>query len=345
MAALSHQIPDKVPAYVRAVTRWERYAAYFGVTTWPELKDCLGNTILSFIPAYLKEPLTAQETGLPATLWGVPEDFLLTYTDSIPRPLARAQSVQDIDSFAWPSGSKTNWDFQDMRKRLLAETTHARLSPSWMPVFSRLCELFGMEQAMVNMRWNLPLIEAALVRIDDFYTEFYSNMLETCADQIDIFGMGDDFAGNRGLLIDPALWRRLFKPLYAKYFGMAKSRGLKTMMHCCGRILDVLPDLIDVGLDAWQTVQTHLPGQEPELIKARFGMNLTFVGAIDTTNVLSISTPEQVRAHVRRQILALAKGGGYICAPDHTIMEEVPAENVMAMYQEIATFQQAGYTA
>jgi uroporphyrinogen decarboxylase len=213
-----------------------------------------------------------------------------------------------------------------------------------MPVFSGLCELFGMEQAMVNLHTNHTVIEAALAHLDDFYTAFCQHVLNSCGDQLEIFGIGDDFAGNRRLLIRPDLWRRLFRPLYAKWLGMAKARGLVTFMHSCGQMTEVLPDLIDIGLDVWQTVQTHLPGQDAALIKAEFGEHLAFVGAIDTTNVLGFATPAEVRAHVRDQIRALGAGGGYVCAPDHTVMEEVPSENVAALYDTIAEFREPGYT-
>jgi len=347
MAALRHQVPDVIPAHVRNVVDWEPYAVHFGVTDWAELMDCLGETIVSFIPAYTgtDPPLLPGEHshGLPA-IWGVPDDVAGTYSDSVPRPLANATTIADVDAYAWPLASESAWDFAEMRERLLSDHTHARLSPTWMPVFSRLCELFGMEQAMVNLYTNRPVIEAALAHLDDFYTEFYRHMLDTCGDQLELFGIGDDFAGNERLLIRPDLWRALFKPLYAKWLGMAKASGLMTFMHSCGQVTEVLPDLIDSGLDVWQTVQTHLPGQGAAHIKAEFGRHLAFVGAIDTTNVLGSAGPDSVRAHVHEQILALGEGGGYVCGPDHTIMENVPPENVAAMYEAIAEFSMAGYT-
>ena len=348
MAALKHQVPDIVPAYVRNVIGWERHAAYSCVSDLGELMDCLGNTVVSLVPTYTGSgpPVPAAEYsgGLPPAIWGIPEDLTGTYTDSVPRPLAGAETVADVEAYSWPEASENAWDFPGMRERLLAEDTRARLSPSWMPVFSRLCELFGMERAMINLYHNRPVIEAALAHLDAFYTEFYRHMLQTCGDQLEIFGIGDDFAGNERLLIRPELWRALFKPLYTKWLGMAKEKGLLTLMHSCGQNVEVLPDLIDIGLDAWQTVQIHLPGQGAARIKAEFGQHLAFVGAIDTTNVLGVASPDQVREHVRQQIRALGKGGGYICAPDHTVMEEVPPENVAALYDTIAEFRAPGYT-
>lgn len=352
MTALKHQVPDMIPSYVRNVLDWERHALYFRVATLGELMEHLGNTILSFSPAYVYTDPPAlpihPQTGSPLVgmplIWGIPEDMILTYTDSMPRPLANAETIADIDAYDWPSGSKDAWDFAEMRGRLLADNTHARMSPSWTPVFSQLCELFGMEEAMVKLHTNLPVIEAALDHLDAFYTDFFRHMLDTCGDQLEIFGIGDDFAYNRGLLIQPEMWRKLFKPLYAKWMGMAKAIGLVTLMHSCGLIIDVLPDLIDSGLNAWQTVQTHLPGQEASRIKTEFGKDLAFVGAVDTTNVLGFANPDKVRVHVREQIRNLGEGGGYICAPDHTIMEEVSSENVGAMYETVAAFRSPGYT-
>ncbi len=348
LAALNHSVPDRIPAYVRKVHDWPRHAAAFGVTTLAELMDRLGNTIVSFAPSYLaaEPPVPAEQfmPGMPS-IWGIAGDVEpYSYSDALPRPLTHAATVADVDLYPWPSGDSESWDFAGMRTALVNDQLHARLSPSWNPVFSQLCGLFGMERAMVNLRWNRVVIEAALAHLDDFYTRFYANMLDTCGDKLELFGLGDDFAANRALLIRPDEWRKLLLPLYAKWLRMAKGRGLRTLMHCCGRIVDVLPDLIDSGLDAWQTVQTHLPDQDPQSLKSRFGRNLTFVGAIDTTNVLGLGSPEQVRLHVEGQVRQLGRDGGYICGPDHTILEEVPTENVVALYSAIAGFREPGYT-
>jgi uroporphyrinogen decarboxylase len=320
---------------------WERHAAAIGLSSLAELLDYLGNTIKIYVPDWGDIKAGDGAVRLPS-IWGVPAGFDNTYTDTAPRPLARAETIAEVDAYAWPTND--DWDWAGLRKRLAADTTHARMGPGWMPVFSRLCELFGMEQAMVNLLVNRPVAEAAIAHLDEFYTEFYARMLDSCGDQLEILGLGDDFAGNKGLLINPDLWRRYFKPLYAKWMGMARSRGLVTLMHSCGNNLQVLPDLIDSGLDCWQTVQTHLPGQNPERLKREFGRHLTFAGAVDTTNVLGSGTPQEIRDHVRRQILALGEGGGYICGPDHTVMEGVPTENVLAMCEAVAEFRSPGYT-
>jgi uroporphyrinogen decarboxylase len=341
-ASLSHTVPETIPAYVNNLVDADRYLGYFAVADRNELLERLGNCMINYAPGLRATSQDPQGTPSPLSLWGVAKEMNITYTDSVPRPLARAETTADVDRFAWPHGD--DWDFRELRKRLEADERHARLSNRWEPVFSRLCEMFGMEQALVNLYTNRPVIEAALDHLEEYYDSYFRNLLETCGDVLDVFGLGDDFACNTGLLIPVDMWRRLFRPLYAKWLGMAKTKGLPTLMHCCGRIVEILPDLMDDGLDAWETVQTHLPDQDAPRLKRDFGDHLTFVGGIDTTHLLGLASAEDVKRHVEAQIRALGRGGGYICAPDHTIMAEVPAENTEALYRTCATFRGAGYT-
>ena len=104
--------------------------------------------------------------------------------------------------------------------------------------------------------------------------------------------------------------------------------------HCYGTFRPVLPDLIDIGMNVWETVQVHLPGNEPEVLKREYGRDITFYGAINSQHTLPFGTPEEVRAEVRKRIRVLGKGGGYICGADHTILPDVPIDNVLAMLEE-----------
>jgi uroporphyrinogen decarboxylase len=156
--------------------------------------------------------------------------------------------------------------------------------------------------------------------------------------------LGDDFAGQRGILISPEMWRRFFKSAYAKLFEQAKKHGLYIWFHCCGTFRQVMPDLIDMGLDVWETVQLHLPGNDPAELKREYGQHITFAGGINTQSTLPFGTPEDVRAEVRERIRVLGQGGGYICGPDHTVRPEVPVENVAALFDEVRRYRADGMT-
>ena len=191
-----------------------------------------------------------------------------------------------------------------------------------------------MEQGMINLHTQTQLIEAAVEHIEAFVLAKAKRALEAGADLLDMFGWGDDFATHRGLFISPGHWRRFFAPSYGRLIELVKSYGLKFHLHCCGTFVDVLPDLIEMGMDIWNPCQVHLPGNEPAFLKREFGQYITFCGAINTQHTLPFGTPEDVRQEVRERIAVLGRGGGYVCGPDHDVRPDVPVENLLAMIDE-----------
>jgi uroporphyrinogen decarboxylase len=142
-----------------------------------------------------------------------------------------------------------------------------------------------------------------------------------------------------GIMISPAHWRKYLKPTYEKYFALAKQYDLKVWFHSCGQFRPVMGDLIDIGLDVWETVQTHLAGNEPDVLKREYGAHITFFGGISTQTTLPFGTSDDVRREVRERVRVLGQNGGYICGPDHGIMPDVPMENVLAMVDEARQFR------
>jgi uroporphyrinogen decarboxylase len=136
-------------------------------------------------------------------------------------------------------------------------------------------------------------------------------------------------------MISPESWRKFLKPTYKRLFELIKSYNLKVWFHSCGTFRPVMPDLIDIGMDIWETVQAHLEGNDPRELKKEFGNDLTFFGAINCQKTLPFGSPEDVRKEVRERVSTLGKGGGYICGPDHSIQANMPAENLIALYDEI----------
>jgi uroporphyrinogen decarboxylase len=133
------------------------------------------------------------------------------------------------------------------------------------------------------------------------------------------------------------LWRRFFKPRYARFFEMGKRAGKYIWFHSCGDITAVLPDLIDIGMDVWETVQLHTLPITPERLKREYGHLITFAGGVNTQQ-LPFWTPDRVRQEVAACIRALGEGGGYICGPDHHIKPDVPPANVIALYDAAMEF-------
>jgi uroporphyrinogen decarboxylase len=211
-----------------------------------------------------------------------------------------------------------------------------------MPVLCTVFNLMGMEETLIAMHTAPKIIEAIISNVERFLLEYSQRLIGATKGLVDIFYLGDDFAGQTGMLISPESWRRFLKPSYKKIIDLAKGHGLKVWFHSCGTFRPVLPDLIDIGIDVWETVQAHLPGNEPEALKRENGREITFFGGISTQYTLPFGTPEQVRAEVRERIRVLGEGGGYICGGDHTLMPETPIENALAMIDEARNRRKSG---
>jgi uroporphyrinogen decarboxylase len=329
MEAVSHRQPDRVPAFCGRIDDMDHWKAAFGVADEAELRARWGLDLRK--TAYAG--LFRVEPG--RTLWGSMDDWDSGYNVRAGGfPLAGAQSAADVERHPWPQPRDV--DYQELRRRHQAmDPAYASvLSLGWQPLFCTLLDLFGMEQAMMLMRTAPGVLEAAITRIQDFLLEEMKRAMQACAGLVQFYWCGDDFSTQRGIMISPSDWRRFLRPTYAKMFALVKSFGLKVWFHSCGTFRDVLPDLVDMGMDVWETVQAHLQGNDPAGLKRDFGRHICFFGGISCQTTLPFGTPDDVRREVRERVRVLGKGGGYICGPDHSVQKNMPAENLAALFDE-----------
>ena len=189
---------------------------------------------------------------------------------------------------------------------------------------------------------------AFLDRAVELHLESLKKFLAAVGDSIDVILFGDDLGMQTGPQISPDMYRTLFKPRHKLMWETAKKlapagRGgdpgrpaLRVMLHCCGSVRALLPDLIDAGLDAMNPVQISTSGMEADGLKRDFGKDIVlWGGGCDTQTVLRSGTPQQVRDHVRRQVDVLAPGGGFVFQQVHNILAGVPPENIVAMFDAV----------
>ena len=131
------------------------------------------------------------------------------------------------------------------------------------------------------------------------------------------------------------MYCEFFKPRHSLLWHRAKHlANVKVMLHCCGGVRELIPDLIEAGLDAVNPVQTSCRGMDPAGLKADFGRDLVFWGGgCDTQTALASETPAAVKQHVRERIRTFAPGGGFVFQQVHNILANVPPENIVAMYE------------
>jgi uroporphyrinogen decarboxylase len=182
--------------------------------------------------------------------------------------------------------------------------------------------------------------EAFLDEITEMHLSNLEKYLGAVANFIDIILFGDDLGMQSGPQISPRMYRRFFKPRHAMLWQRAKELApVKVMLHCCGGVRELLPDLIDAGLDAINPVQISCEGMETRGLKTDFGRELTFWGGgCDTRDVLPNAAPDGVYRHVQQQLEILSPGGGFVFQQVHNIQADIPPENIIAMYQAIKDF-------
>ncbi len=280
--------------------------------------------------------LLALKNGITFTEWGTPNTG--DYGSWRQNPLANVESISEVEKYKWPDIK--DYDFTGVGNIAKAfGDKYALRGPYWMPIFCRACDLFGMEEAMVRMINNPAVFEAVLEHVFIHIAEFCERLLLSCGDFLPILCLGDDFATQRGLMISPDYWRKFLKPRYAKLFEIGKKHGKFVWFHSCGDITAILPDLIDIGIDVWETVQLHTLPISPQQLKKQYGKYITFFGGINTQR-LPFMTPAEVKEEVIRCIEILGDGGGYICGPDHHIKPDVSAENTVVLFDTATSFQQ-----
>ncbi|MCX5758834.1 MAG: methyltransferase [Candidatus Hydrogenedentes bacterium] len=177
-------------------------------------------------------------------------------------------------------------------------------------------------------------VHAFLDRLVELHLANLERFLGAVGGYIDVILFGDDLGMQAGPQISPAMYREYFKPRHKALWSRAKELAdVKIMLHCCGGVRELLPDLIDAGLDAINPVQISCAGMSAEGLKVDFGGRMTFWGGgCDTQHVLLYGTPDEVRRHTEQQVRTLKPGGGFVFQQVHNILAGVPPENIVAMF-------------
>lgn len=261
-------------------------------------------------------------------------------------PLLEATTVKELEDYpGWPEVNDLSRvaHVKEQAARLAAENEFAILATPWLLFpLERAFAMQRMDRFLMNLARNPDFAVALLRKTLELCKGLMATFLEELGDNVDLIKIGDDLGTQTSLLMSPPMYRKYVKPIHAEYIAFIKERTrAKIFFHSDGDVFPLLDDLVDIGVDILNPVQTSAGkmGNLQEL-KARYGKRLVFCGAIDTHRILPLGTPQQVREEVRRVIQALAPGGGYLAAAVHTITNDVPPENILAMVDAIEEFGQ-----
>ncbi len=198
-------------------------------------------------------------------------------------------------------------------------------------LFERAWTLRGMEDLLADFLLAPDFVTRLLGAITDYALEV---IRIACRYDIDAIMFGDDYGQQQGLLMGPAHWRKYLKPLLRRLFDEAKARGKYVILHSCGDLREILGDLVDMGLDVYNTFQPEI--YDMIAFKRAYGSQLTLYGGVSTQGVLATGTPRQVREETLRAMDILgAGGGGYIAAPTHQFPYGTPLDNMLSFIDTV----------
>ena len=221
-------------------------------------------------------------------------------------------------------------------KKLYEETDYAIMLNSGLSLFETTWFLRGIDKALMDLISDRKNLERLLDRILEMNLAALERLLDACGEYIQVVKVNDDMGMQDGLLMSRDLYLEVLNPRQKVMFEFIKKKqpGIFIWLHSCGAVSEIIGDLIDIGLDILNPVQTSAVNMEPERLKREFGKDITFWGGgVDTQQALPFGTPDEVAADVKEKISAFAPGGGFVFTQSHNIAPGVPPENVLAMFE------------
>lgn len=220
-------------------------------------------------------------------------------------------------------------DWKEEARRRCAEVKDSFLigNLGW-GLFERCWTLRGFENALTDAIAEPDFFEEMLDRLTELYLAFVDY---TCDLPVDAILFGDDWGDQRGVIIGPERWRRFIKPRWARIYAAVHARGKLVMAHSCGSVADIMPDIIEIGMDVLESCQPEAAGMNPYELKRNWGDKITFWGCLGSQSTIPRGTPSEIQAEVRRLKKEMARGGGFILAPAKPIQSETPTENAVAI--------------
>jgi uroporphyrinogen decarboxylase len=275
--------------------------------------------------------------------WGVqrtrPIDGGL-YFEATSAPLVGDIDDAQIAAFAWPDPldpGRTVGLAEDARRYAREEGRAVVCASVCAGITEMLFRLRGYEDAYMDLAAEPDRARTVMERILELKLAWWDRALDLLGDDVDVVAEADDLGGQGSLLFSPETYRSLVKPLHAELFAFLHRRTrAKVFLHSCGAIRELIPDLIEIGVDILNPVQVSAVGMDTDALKRDFGADLVFWGgAVDSQGVLGTGTPDEVGAEARRRIADLSPGGGFVFASVHNIQANVPAANIVALWKAI----------
>lgn len=293
LTTIAHRVPDRVPFNLRPdAAHLARLREEAGEVDFAEY---FGHDV-----RYVGLALAPQPEGVPAAEW---------------TPVPSAEAVAAVCEAA-----------SALRARGLAACSAYSCG-----IYEQAKHWLGDEPTMVGPYLDPVRFGATLDRITEWRIAIYGGY---AAAGVDIVWIGDDLGTQRALVMSPEQYREWYRPRHQQIVDhlRALAPDVRIAFHCCGHVTPLIRDLIEIGIDILEAVQSE--AMDLGYLKREFGRDITFWGGLGAQSLLT-GSPAEVSAGVAETLRLMAPGGGYIAAPCHTLTPEVPWENVVAIHEAI----------
>jgi uroporphyrinogen decarboxylase len=241
----------------------------------------------------------------------------------------------------WPRTSENRATLRARAKSFYESTDYAVIGGFDGNLHELAQHLRRIDHFLMDLADQPKKVAAFIDTLLEIHLEDLVDYLEIFGDCIDVIQMGDDLGSQRGAQISPRLYREIYKPRHQLLYGTIKKHtNAAIFLHTCGSVRELLPDLIEAGIDILNPVQTSAAGMDPAELKREFGKDLVFWGGgVDTQTVLPYALPAEIDTHVRDRIATFRPGGGFIFAAIHNIPANVPPENLVALWEAVERYR------
>jgi uroporphyrinogen decarboxylase len=340
LASFYHRETDRVPFMYRDVPEVRtRLKKDLSLDTDEELFQYLNIDFRWVEPIYQGKSLILSD-GHKKDIWGVEWKYTrfsdsAGYWNEAFHPLASVDDPETLDKYPWPTVE--DWDFSGVEKICDQYSEYAIMTAPGVAspgIFQYPVQnLIGVERSFTEPLINPEFFQKLLDKILCFQIAFIEKLFNAANGKIDFFRIGDDFGTQQGLLLDIETWKTFFQPAFKKMAETARRYGAHYYQHSCGAIRDLIPSFIEAGVGVIDPLQVKATGMIPSELKSEFGHLVTFSGGIDEQELLPDGSPDQVRAEVIKMIEIMGSGGGYFLGPTHNFQDDIPTENILAMYE------------
>ncbi|HFC49353.1 MAG TPA: methyltransferase [Thermofilum sp.] len=260
------------------------------------------------------------------------------YFDGVYHPLEKARLVKEVEDYPWERHKVSDEYVQWLKRKaeyLYHNTDYAIHFFGAGSLHEWGQALRGWSTWLVDLRVRKHIANAMLENMMEVLKHNLKKYVSALEGLVQVIGFGDDLGVQVGPQISPKTYREMLKPYHEELFRYVKKHSkMFVFLHSCGSIYDLIPDLIDAGVDAINPVQISARNMEPERLKREFGEQVTFWGGgVDTQSILPFSEPEEVKEHVKRNLETFKPGGGYVFNQVHNIQAKVPPQNIVEAYK------------